>query len=131
MRLYTRMLDGEAGVVVPDTLEDLCTDRLLTMTWLEGRPLLDALASELDHGTQVILTTESSWDQFHDGISCVSSDWPAVSDYETQIHNRERETQTEPSEIRRALFGLFVGVSFGLLAFGLFVQAVQSGIIRL
>ena len=31
MHLYARMLAGEAGVVIPDTLEDLCTDRLLTM----------------------------------------------------------------------------------------------------
>ena len=40
MRLYDRMLAGEASVFVPEPLDDLCTDRLLTMTWLDGEPLL-------------------------------------------------------------------------------------------
>ncbi len=48
MRLFTRLLAGEAGVVIPDTLEDLCTDRLLTMTWLEGVPLLAFIAQHED-----------------------------------------------------------------------------------
>ncbi len=48
MRLYARLLEGEAGVVIPDTLEDLCTDRLLTMTWLEGVPLLAFIAKHED-----------------------------------------------------------------------------------
>ncbi|HYN38831.1 MAG TPA: AarF/UbiB family protein, partial [Rhodospirillales bacterium] len=33
MRLYARMLADEPGVHVPEPLEDLCSDRLLTMTW--------------------------------------------------------------------------------------------------
>lgn len=40
MRLYARMLGGEQAVFVPEPLEELCTDRLLTMTWLDGEPLL-------------------------------------------------------------------------------------------
>lgn len=48
MRLYTAMLAGEAGVVIPDTVEELCTDRLLTMTWLEGSPLLAFVAKHED-----------------------------------------------------------------------------------
>jgi len=40
MRLHDRMLAGEANVFVPEPLDDLCTDRLLTMTWLDGEPLL-------------------------------------------------------------------------------------------
>jgi predicted unusual protein kinase regulating ubiquinone biosynthesis (AarF/ABC1/UbiB family) len=42
MALYRAMLKGEAGVQVPDCLADLSTDRLLTMSWMTGRPLLDA-----------------------------------------------------------------------------------------
>ena len=41
MRLYARMLGDEASVFVPEPLDDLCTDRLLTMTWLDGEPLLN------------------------------------------------------------------------------------------
>jgi predicted unusual protein kinase regulating ubiquinone biosynthesis (AarF/ABC1/UbiB family) len=43
------MLKGEAGVVVPDVIDELSTDRLLTMTWLEGTPLLAFVAK---HGDQ-------------------------------------------------------------------------------
>lgn len=41
MALYRAMLADEAGVRVPETVPELSTGRLLTMTWLEGRPLLD------------------------------------------------------------------------------------------
>ena len=41
MRLYTAMHGSEAGVHVPDVIDDLSTPRLLTMSWLEGVPLLD------------------------------------------------------------------------------------------
>ncbi len=41
IELFRHMLAGEDGVHVPDVVDDLSTDRLLTMTWLEGRPLLD------------------------------------------------------------------------------------------
>ena len=38
MRLYGYMLKDEAGVHVPEVVDDLSTDRLLTMTWLDGHP---------------------------------------------------------------------------------------------
>lgn len=41
MRLYRAMLKGEAAVHVPEVLPELTTKRLLTMTWLEGRRLLE------------------------------------------------------------------------------------------
>jgi predicted unusual protein kinase regulating ubiquinone biosynthesis (AarF/ABC1/UbiB family) len=40
MRLYRVMLAEEAEVHVPDALPELSTGRLLTMTWLDGTPLL-------------------------------------------------------------------------------------------
>ena len=43
MRLYRHMLAGEANVHVPTPVEGFCTRRLLTMTWLHGRPLLRRL----------------------------------------------------------------------------------------
>jgi predicted unusual protein kinase regulating ubiquinone biosynthesis (AarF/ABC1/UbiB family) len=41
MHLYDAMLKREAGVHVPEVLPKLSTRRLLTMTWLDGRGLLD------------------------------------------------------------------------------------------
>jgi predicted unusual protein kinase regulating ubiquinone biosynthesis (AarF/ABC1/UbiB family) len=41
MRLYAAMLAKEKGVTVPETVPELCTSRLITMTWLDGQPLLD------------------------------------------------------------------------------------------
>ena len=63
MRLYARLLKGEAGVVVPDTLEDLSTDRLLTMTWLEGLPLLAFVAKHEDQDlrNRVALNMFRAW----------------------------------------------------------------------
>jgi predicted unusual protein kinase regulating ubiquinone biosynthesis (AarF/ABC1/UbiB family) len=39
--LYRHMLRDEPNVHVPDVVPELSTDRLLTMGWLAGRPLLD------------------------------------------------------------------------------------------
>jgi predicted unusual protein kinase regulating ubiquinone biosynthesis (AarF/ABC1/UbiB family) len=40
MRLYGAILRGETGVAVPVPLVELSTGRLLTMTWLDGAPIL-------------------------------------------------------------------------------------------
>jgi len=44
--LYAELLAGEAAIHVPEPVPALSTKRLLTMTWLEGRPLLDVLADD-------------------------------------------------------------------------------------
>ena len=41
MALYRLMLAKEETVHVPDLIETASTDRLLTMTWLDGAPILD------------------------------------------------------------------------------------------
>lgn len=41
IRLYADMLASESGVHLPQVVEDLSTDRLLTMSWLDGVPLLE------------------------------------------------------------------------------------------
>ena len=38
-RLYGLMLNGVPGVRVPEPVQDFCTRRLLTMTWLDGRAI--------------------------------------------------------------------------------------------
>lgn len=40
MHLYREMLAGEEGVHVPTVVPDLSTDRLLTMSWLDGQRLM-------------------------------------------------------------------------------------------
>jgi predicted unusual protein kinase regulating ubiquinone biosynthesis (AarF/ABC1/UbiB family) len=44
--LYREMLAGEAHVHVPEVVPELSTDRLLTMTWLDGAPLLEFKAAD-------------------------------------------------------------------------------------
>ena len=45
MQLYQDMLSEEAGVHVADLVPELSTQRLLTMTWLQGKPLMDFIAA--------------------------------------------------------------------------------------
>lgn len=46
MRLYGIMLDGVPGVRVPRPYDELTTKRLLTMSWLEGRPIMKRIEEE-------------------------------------------------------------------------------------
>lgn len=45
MRLYRLMLEGKAGANVPEPVPELSSDRLLTMTWVEGQKLKDYIAA--------------------------------------------------------------------------------------
>jgi predicted unusual protein kinase regulating ubiquinone biosynthesis (AarF/ABC1/UbiB family) len=45
MRLYRLMLAKEPEVAVPEPIEGLSTNRLLTMTWLDGAPFLEAVTA--------------------------------------------------------------------------------------
>ena len=44
IQLYGRMLAEETAIHVPEVLPELTTKRLLTMTWVEGQPLLPWLS---------------------------------------------------------------------------------------
>ena len=61
MRLYARMLADEPGVFVPEPLEDLCSDRLLTMTWLDGEPLLRFVDSHIELRNTVARNMFRAW----------------------------------------------------------------------
>jgi predicted unusual protein kinase regulating ubiquinone biosynthesis (AarF/ABC1/UbiB family) len=45
MRLYTLMLSDRPDIAVPEPVAALSTKRLLTMTWLEGRPILEVASA--------------------------------------------------------------------------------------
>jgi predicted unusual protein kinase regulating ubiquinone biosynthesis (AarF/ABC1/UbiB family) len=61
MRLYRAMLQDEAGVHVPDVVPELTTKRLLAMTWLEGRRLLDFKDALLETRNAIALNLFRAW----------------------------------------------------------------------
>jgi predicted unusual protein kinase regulating ubiquinone biosynthesis (AarF/ABC1/UbiB family) len=61
MQLYRLMLAGEAGVVVPETLPELSTGRLLTMNWLEGEPILTAAELPLEARNAIAFNMFRAW----------------------------------------------------------------------
>jgi predicted unusual protein kinase regulating ubiquinone biosynthesis (AarF/ABC1/UbiB family) len=61
MRLYGEILKDEAGVAVPRPLAELSTKRLLTMTWLEGRPILEIIEAPLEVRNEIALRMFRIW----------------------------------------------------------------------
>ncbi len=61
MRLYADMLAQEQKVHVPEAVSALSTKRLLTMTWLDGRPLMDFRDSPLEVRNELALAMFRAW----------------------------------------------------------------------
>ncbi len=63
IRLYAAMLKGEDGIHVPEPLPDLSTARLLTMTWLDGVPLMDFIerTDDVDLRNRVAFNMFRAW----------------------------------------------------------------------
>jgi predicted unusual protein kinase regulating ubiquinone biosynthesis (AarF/ABC1/UbiB family) len=63
MRLYANMLAEEPNVHVPEPVPELCGDRLLTMSWLDGVPLLDYIAThpEIEDRNRVAYNMFRAW----------------------------------------------------------------------
>ena len=61
MALYRAMLADEQGVHVPEVLDDLSTDRLLTMTWLSGAPLMDSVGADAERRNAIALNMFRAW----------------------------------------------------------------------
>ena len=61
MALYGAMLRRERGVKVPELVPELSTRRLLTMTWLDGRPLLDIAEEPLERRNRVAHNLFRAW----------------------------------------------------------------------
>jgi predicted unusual protein kinase regulating ubiquinone biosynthesis (AarF/ABC1/UbiB family) len=60
--LYRHMLAKEDGVHIPDVTADLSTRRLLTMSWLEGRPLKDVAAeADQDARDRIAINMFRAW----------------------------------------------------------------------
>jgi predicted unusual protein kinase regulating ubiquinone biosynthesis (AarF/ABC1/UbiB family) len=61
MRLYRGIFAGEEQIRVPDIVPELSTKRLLTMTWLEGRKLLDYKSAPLEDRNTIARAMFRAW----------------------------------------------------------------------
>ena len=61
LSLFARMLKAEKGVHVSRLRPELCTGRLLTMSWLQGRPLLDLTDASLNDRNAVAGNMFRAW----------------------------------------------------------------------
>ena len=61
LRLFAEVLADEAGVHVPEVVSDLSTKRLLTMSWLEGEPLLDAKSHPQEARDRIARNMFAAW----------------------------------------------------------------------
>src|SRR5436305_9294541 len=61
MRLYGDILKDEVKVAVPRPIGELSTRRLLTMTWLEGGPILDIAEAPLALRNEIALRMFRIW----------------------------------------------------------------------
>ena len=61
VRLYGDLLKGQPGVHVPKVLPKLSTRRLLAMTWMEGRPLVDFVGAPADQRNRIARNLFAAW----------------------------------------------------------------------
>ncbi len=61
MRLYGEILKDEPGVAVPRPYDKLSTKRLLTMTWLDGEPILGITEAPLEQRNEIALRMFRIW----------------------------------------------------------------------
>ncbi len=61
MRLYRHMLAGEAGIQVPEPIDDLSTGRLLTMTWVDGVKPSEIGEASVERRNAVALRLFRAW----------------------------------------------------------------------
>lgn len=61
MRLYGAIFADEARIRVPEVLPELSTKRLLTMTWLEGRPLLTYKSAPIEQRNTIAQAMFRAW----------------------------------------------------------------------
>lgn len=60
-RLYASMFADEPRVRVPEVIPELTTRRLLTMTWLQGRPLIEFKSRDLEDRNAIAQSMFRAW----------------------------------------------------------------------
>ena len=61
MRLYAQIFDGDSLIRVPHVENKLSTKRLLTMSWLEGKPLLNYKEAPLEQRNVIARALFRAW----------------------------------------------------------------------
>jgi predicted unusual protein kinase regulating ubiquinone biosynthesis (AarF/ABC1/UbiB family) len=61
MRLYAIMLKDRQDIAVPEPLATLSTKRLLTMTWLDGRPIADSAEAKQETRNAISTALFKAW----------------------------------------------------------------------
>ncbi len=61
MRLYNRFFAERPDIVTPEPVDDLCTRRLLTMTWLDGSGLLGFKGESLETRNRIATLLFDAW----------------------------------------------------------------------
>ena len=61
LEMYSKMLNGESYVKIPKVFDDLSTGRLLTMSWLDGDPLMTAKERPLEERNQIARNMFRAW----------------------------------------------------------------------
>lgn len=61
MSIYGEMLRNEPNVHVPTVFPELSTNRLITMSWLNGRPLLDYKEADQETRNQIAINLFRAW----------------------------------------------------------------------
>lgn len=60
-KLYTTILKDEPNIYVPDIVDDLSTDRLLTSTWLEGNPIMNYVDKDTETRNTIAMNMFRAW----------------------------------------------------------------------
>lgn len=60
-QLYQEIFADEPIIKVPEIQQDLSTGRLLTMTWLNGRPVLDYKSADLEQRNRIASAMFRAW----------------------------------------------------------------------
>ncbi|NMM43484.1 AarF/ABC1/UbiB kinase family protein [Rhodospirillaceae bacterium KN72] len=87
MRLYAQILKDEPRVTVPEPVADLSTRRLLTMTWLDGKPLLDFKDAPQDVRNDIALALFRAWYVPFYGYGVIHGD-PHLGNYAVREDSR-------------------------------------------
>ncbi|PKP76248.1 MAG: ABC transporter ATP-binding protein, partial [Alphaproteobacteria bacterium HGW-Alphaproteobacteria-3] len=61
MRLYADIFSDDPRIAVPRVVEELTTKRLLTMSWLDGKPLLSFRDHSLDERNRIAEAMFAAW----------------------------------------------------------------------
>jgi len=80
MALYRTVLADIDDIRVPDVVDDLSTRRLLTMSWEEGRPLLEFRHSELEERNRIGAALFRAWWNPFAGVGVIHGD-PHLGNY--------------------------------------------------